>query len=89
MKKIFLSATLLLGVFAISATPAKESKVQCGVSNDQIAYYLQTCSHHHTVYWVRDITGSCNSSAGIESGTAIVYVSNGIIVNHDDPTIQK
>jgi hypothetical protein len=37
------------------------------------------------VKWVRDISGSCNSQAGIENcGTATVYVSEGIIVGHDD-----
>ncbi|MBI4929669.1 MAG: hypothetical protein HY841_02825 [Bacteroidetes bacterium] len=83
MKKLILSSVMLFGMFAISAAPA--AKVQCGVSDDQIAYYLQTCSHHHTVYWVRDIVGTCNSAAGIELGTATVYVSNGVIVSHADP----
>lgn len=58
---------------------------QCGVSNAAIQRYLENCSHHHTVYWVQDIPGTCNSNAGIENcGTATVFVSNGIIVGHTD-----
>lgn len=74
---------MALGMFAISAAPA--AKVQCGVTNAQITSYLQNCSHHHTVYSVSDIRGTCNSSAAIEfGGTAVVYVDNGIVVGHMD-----
>ena len=62
-----------------------ELQKQCGITNTQITTYLQTCSHHHTVRYVRDIPGTCNSEAGIENcGTATVYVSDGIIVGHGD-----
>jgi hypothetical protein len=58
---------------------------QCGITNAQITTYLQNCSHHHTVTYVQDIPGTCNSKAGIENcGTATVYVSDGIIVGHSD-----
>ena len=58
---------------------------QCGFTNAQITSCLQNCSRHHTVYWVRDITGTCNSLAGIEScDQATVYVSDGSIVGHTD-----
>ena len=67
-----------------ATAPASES-LQCGVSNAEVIEYLQNCSHHHTVYWVQDIPGTCNSKAGIEFGkTATVYVENGIIVGHLD-----
>ncbi|MBI3500776.1 MAG: hypothetical protein HY063_03195 [Bacteroidetes bacterium] len=89
--------TLALGLFAISAGKAVKpvtKKVsagnaselkQCGVSNAQITSYLQNCSHHHSVFWVSDIPGTCNSNAGIENcGTATVYVTDGVIVGHVD-----
>ena len=82
-KKLFLASALLMGMFAVSATSA--TKVQCGVTNAQITSYLQTCSHHHTVYSVSDIPGSCNSSANIDGGrTATVFVANGIVIGHSD-----
>jgi len=86
--KLFLSAALALGIFAISATPVKESKVQCGVSNAQIISYLENGPHHHTVYSVSDIRGTCNSSATIEEGfISTVYVVDGIVVAHTDPSM--
>lgn len=85
MKKLFLTSVIALGMCAISATPAKESKVQCGVSEDIIRSYLQDGPHHHTTTWFQDLRGSCNSNVGIENnGTATVYVDNGIIVGHSD-----
>lgn len=79
-KKIFLAASIALAVFSMGA-----KRVQCGVSNQQIIDYLKNCSHHHTVYWVKDIVGTCNSQAGIENcGTATVGVSDGIIIWHTD-----
>lgn len=88
-KQLFLSSAILLAVFCLSATSvsvsAKEKTKQCGVTNTQIQRYLEGCSHHHTVYWVSDISGTCNSLAGIENcGTATVFVSEGIIVGHSD-----
>jgi hypothetical protein len=96
--KFLLVAATMFAVITLNATRIKEparifaitkanySKVkQCGVSNEQITSYLQNCSHHHSVSWVRDITGTCNSTAGIENcGTATVYVSEGAIINHTD-----
>jgi hypothetical protein len=62
-----------------------ELQKQCGVTNEQITSYLVNCPHHHSVSWVRDIAGTCNSQAGIENcGTATVYVSDGNIVGHQD-----
>ena len=58
---------------------------QCGVTNAQITSYLQNCSHHHTVYWVRDITGTCNSLTGIENcNRATAIVSHRSITSHQD-----
>ena len=94
MKKInFISAFLLVASFlSVSATNGKtdgavknDEILQCGVSNSQIKSYLEEGSHHHTVLWVSDIPGTCNSKAGIENcGTATVFVQNGIIVGHQD-----
>lgn len=86
MKKLFLITTLALGLFAISATPVANSKVQCGVSNAQIIAYLQGAPHYHPyVCCVQDIPGTCNSKATIENcGTATVFVVDGIIVSHAD-----
>jgi hypothetical protein len=62
-----------------------ELQKQCGITNAQITTYLQNCSHHHTVRYVQDIPGSCNSTAGIENcGVATVIVSDGIIAGHSD-----
>jgi hypothetical protein len=87
--KLLLASAILLAVFCVSATSsttsASDEMLQCGVTNAQITTYLQECSHHHTVYWVQDIVGTCNSKAGIENvGTATVYVSNGIVISHTD-----
>lgn len=62
--------------------------LQCGVSNAEIQRYLETCSHHHTVYSVWDVPGTCNSKANIENcQIATVYVSGGFIITHlDAPT---
>lgn len=82
-KKVFSAAVLALALFALSATPANESKVQCGVSNAQIEAYLEGAPHYHTVFWVEDIPGTCNSKAGIENcEIATVYVSDGRITGH-------
>ena len=71
-------------VIAVHLNNAEECK-QCGVSNATITEYLVNCSHHHTVYWVQDIAGTCNSQAGIEGcGVATVYVSNGAVIGHQD-----
>ena len=94
--RMLLVSAILFAVMSLNATrvtaPASSNAAaefntvkQCGVSNSQITSYLQNCSHHHTVYWVRDITGSCNSEAGIENcKKATVFVENGIIVGHQD-----
>ena len=93
--KFLLFSAMMFAVLTISATsvtePAKTNTSefnqmkQCGVTNAQITSYLQNCSHHHTVYWVRDITGTCNSLAGIEScDQATVIVSDGSIISHQD-----
>lgn len=92
--KILLTALVMMAMLTVSATrtpdsTSPESTVikQCGVSNSQISAYLRTGSHHHTVYWVQDIPGTCNSLAGIEGcGTATVYVVEGSIVGHLDNT---
>ncbi len=77
-----LSAAALIA-FAVCSMGAK--RVQCGVSNAQIQRYLETCPHHHTVYAVWDVPGTCNSKAATENcGTATVYVSDGIIIYHND-----
>jgi hypothetical protein len=58
-----------------------QSKKQCGVTNQQITTYVQGLGH--TVVWVRDISGTCNSKVGIENcATMDVYVSDGYIVGH-------
>lgn len=88
-KKMIGICAIALGLFALSAAPANESKVQCGVSEDQIRSYLENGPHHHTTYWFRDIPGTCNSQVGIENcKIATVYVSDGTIITHlDSPTI--
>ena len=70
----------------VTASGASDEECkQCGVTSAQVIEYLQNCSHHHTVSWVSDIPGTCNSSAGIENcGTATVYVSGGSIIGHQD-----
>lgn len=85
-KKVFSATALVLGLFAISATPVKEAKVQCGVSNAQIIAYLQGAPHYHPyACCVVDIPGTCNSKATIENcGTATVFVVDGIIIGHTD-----
>ena len=90
--KFLLTSLVMMAVLTVSATRTTESTSpestemkQCGVSNSQISTYLRNCSHHHTVYWVQDISGTCNSLAGIENcGTATVYVSDGVIIYHAD-----
>lgn len=88
-------AMMLLVVLITGATyPTEPSKtegsagtalVQCGVTNAQITTYLQNCPHHHTVLWVENIPGTCNSLAAIENcGTATVYVNDGSIIGHLD-----
>jgi hypothetical protein len=91
-KFLLTSLIMMIGVLTMGASgttdiSSPESTVvkQCGVSNSQITSYLQNCSHHHTVLWVRDISGSCNSLAGIENcNQATVIVSDGIVVGHSD-----
>lgn len=62
-----------------------DAQYQCGVSNQQIIAYLQGAPHYHTVYWVEDIPGTCNSKAGIENcKIATVYVQDGQIIGHAD-----
>jgi hypothetical protein len=89
MKTRFFSAAIVaLALTTVSAKLKDETTTtckQCGVTNAQITTYLQECSHHHTVFAVHDIPGSCNSSADIEDcGTATVYVSGGSIIMHLD-----
>jgi len=68
---------------AVIPPSGDEGALQCGVSNAEIQRYLETCSHHHTVYSVWDIPGTCNSNASIEScQIATVYVSGGRILGH-------
>src|ERR1051325_3421461 len=72
-------------VVNLDAKGGEEECLQCGVTNAQIQTYLETCSHHHTVYWIQDIPGTCNSRAGIENcDNATVYVSGGAIIGHTD-----
>lgn len=86
--KLFLTAALVVAVAGMGASRSK--KVQCGVSNAQIASYLVNCSHHHTVYSVSDVPGTCNSTAAIENcGTAHVSVSDGIIIGHSDSNVNS
>ena len=81
IKNVIISVMML----AMFVTLSSASKVQCGVTNAQITSYLQNCSHHHTVSYVQDILGTCNSQAGIENcGTATVYVQDGMIIGHTD-----
>ena len=71
-----------------STSPESTEVKQCGVSNSQISEYLRTCSHHHTVYWVQDIPGTCNSKAGVNGcQEATVYVENGVIMGHTDANV--
>ncbi|MDZ4809597.1 MAG: hypothetical protein SGI96_15205 [Bacteroidota bacterium] len=93
IQRFFIAAVLMISLAGLSAKSVKNENneipiseiVQCGVSNAQISAYLEACSHHHTVYWVQDIPGSCNSKAGIEGcSIATVYVDNGIITGHMD-----
>ena len=82
MKKLILSSVAMLAVLTMGAS---SKKVQCGVTNAQITTYLQECSHHHTVYSVWDVIGTCNSKASIENcKTSTIYVSEGIIIGHSD-----
>jgi|ERR1051325_403402 hypothetical protein len=91
-KKFLTVPAIALSLFGLSATnPSAPEKAlteeckQCGVTNTQVSDYLRNCSHHHTVFYVQDIPGSCNSSAGIENcGTATVFVSGGAIIGHAD-----
>ena len=95
MKVLLTSLAMMLSVVLLSSATnpteptaivlTSESSQQCGVTNAQITTYLQECSHHHTVYWVQDISGTCNSLAGIENNkAATVIVQSGIIVGHSD-----
>ena len=95
MKKIKLlltSFTLMMTVITVGATHTAESTSpestvvkQCGVTNAQISSYLRNCSHHHVPGAITDIPGSCNSSVVIENClTSTVFVSEGIIVGHQD-----
>lgn len=90
--KILITSCIMMLVLTVGATRTAESTSpestavkQCGVSNAQIKAYLQEHPHHHTVYWVQDILGTCNSSAGIEGcGVATVIVFEGNIITHSD-----
>lgn len=92
--KILLTSIVMMAVLTVSATRTTESTnpnstemTQCGVTNAQITDYLINCSHHHTVYSVWDVRGTCNSKASIENcGTATVFVESGMIVGHQDQT---
>lgn len=90
--KILLTSLTMMLVLTVDATrtsnstsPHSTEVKQCGVSNETITKYLERSSHQHTVYWVQDIPGTCNSLAGIENcGTATVLVQNGNIIAHTD-----
>lgn len=90
--KILLTSFIMMAVLSVSATHTTESTnpnsteiMQCGVTNQQITDYLVNGPHHHTVYSVWDVRGTCNSKASIENcGTATVFVENGMIVGHQD-----
>lgn len=92
MKKLVLTATLAMGLFAISATnPAiekpevKSEENQLRVSAQDVINYLTGAPHYHWACCAELIPGTSNWTAQIEEGgTATVYVSNGIIVNHAD-----
>ena len=93
--KFLLTSLIMMAVLTVGATRITESTSpestevkQCGVSNAQISDYLRNCSHHHTVYWVQDIPGTCNSKAGIENcKVATVVVESGIIMGHTDANV--
>lgn len=90
--KFLLTSLVMMAVLTVSATRTTESTSpesteikQCGVSNSQISNYLRNCSHHHTVNWVQDISGTCNSLAGTGGcSTATVFVVDGAIISHTD-----
>jgi hypothetical protein len=89
---VVIGLAAILSVSAMRATEAVEQAKEtetaenpCGVGAAEVTAYLQNCSHHHTVYYVNQITGTCNFTAGIENcGTATVYVQDGIITTHAD-----
>lgn len=86
-QSLLFTSAAVFGMLSISAIPAKVETKQCGVTNEQISAYLQSCSHHHTVYAVWDVPGTCNSKASIENcGIATVYVGNGRVIGHMDET---
>src|ERR1035437_5992648 len=93
--KLFLASALLLGAFAISATPATETTKpvtekltalnSCGVGAGDVVIYLQNCSHHHTVYTCTQILGTCSFTANVENGiVSTVSTSGGSIIGHVD-----
>lgn len=83
-----LLAAGLVSVIGLNSSElkSKDTKTkQCGVSDAQIISYLQNHPHNHTVYTVRDITGTCNSLARVENCVdATVYVDGGTITGHLD-----
>lgn len=82
--KPLLVAVIMFAVMTLNA-PSIACMKQCGVTNAQITTYLQTCSHHHSVMYVRDIIGTCNSVAGIENcHITTVTVVGGVITGHID-----
>ncbi len=93
--KFLLTSLIMMAVLTLSATRVTESTnpestemKQCGVTNLQITTYLRGAPHYHTVYWVQDIPGTCNSLAGIGGcSTATVYVQSGSIIGHADSNV--
>lgn len=88
LTSLIMTAVLSLGATRTTGTVETKNtgeSTRCVVTLAQMQDYLGSCSHHHTVYWIQYIPGSCDGLAGIEGGqTATVHVENGIIINHQD-----
>lgn len=85
--KSLLLSCMMITALTINATEPNSAATaevkQCGVTNAQITTYVQGLGH--TVLWIRDISGTCNSTVGIENcSTVTVFVSEGIIMGHAD-----
>jgi len=89
--KLFFVAAIMFAVMSLGATNPTESASEKAEGNkqlitgEQIIAYLQGAPHFHWACCARPVPGSSNWTATIENcGSALVYVSNGIIVGHSD-----
>jgi hypothetical protein len=86
---VFIIAQALLCMSAKSESPGVQycssASTGCRVTAAQAVYYLQNCSHHHTVRSISSVPGSCNFSAIVENSRRVtVYVGAAGITGHLD-----